>query len=317
MNMRNVFLLLLSTLLTTGCDAQERLTGRISPEREAAIIDNLKLEFPQLREAGVALSELEEAEIEGFVQGSLLLNGGQQRQAFLLSEDGKTMLLLAAEPINVGRTSAEIEAALADEEQAAARQTEERHEALLELAAGEPVRGPQDAPITVIEFSDFQCPYCARAHETMQQVLERYPQDVRLIYMHYPLPNHEWARPAAIASVCAAKQSDEVFWQLHDAYFEHRASLDASNVLARSREFLAGTGIDLAQWSTCAEDTTSDAYASAAETVDQQFEAGNVFGVTGTPGFFINGHLVSGAQPLTEFERVIEQVKQDRTGARN
>jgi protein-disulfide isomerase len=172
-----------------------------------------------------------------------------------------------------------------------------------------PTQGPADAPVTIVEFSDFQCPYCARGTQTLDQLLALHPEDVRVVFAHYPLPNHDWARPAAIASQCAYDQSQEAFWTLHDAYFQNQRRFSKDEIVSQSREVLADTGIDLEAWSTCAGDPSSESYQAAAETVDETLEIGSEFGVSGTPGFFINGFFLNGAQPLEAFERTIEQAQ--------
>ena len=81
--------------------------------------------------------------------------------------------------------------------------------------AGLPTRGNPDGPVLIVEFSDFQCPYCTRGAETMAKVLEQYPNDVKFVFKHFPLGFHNWAKSAAIASHCAGLQSDDAFWTLH------------------------------------------------------------------------------------------------------
>ena len=94
--------------------------------------------------------------------------------------------------------------------------------------AGRPSRGPENAPIQIIEFSDFQCPFCFQAHPTVSKVLSNYGDKIRFVYRHYPLPNHPNARPAAEAAACAAEQ--DRFWQYHDRLFENQSKLSASDL---------------------------------------------------------------------------------------
>jgi protein-disulfide isomerase len=174
-----------------------------------------------------------------------------------------------------------------------------------------PVRGNPDAPVTIVEFADFQCPYCARASQTVAEVLAKYPDDVKLVFVHFPLSNHPWAKPAAIAAICVAEQDPSVFWELHDYYFSNQGQIGRDNVLVRSKEFLAQTDINLASWSTCAEDASSSSYVAATSQISKATQLGNALGVTGTPAFFVNGRSLSGgARPLSEFEQMIREAMQ-------
>lgn len=276
--------------------------------REAQILANLRFEFPQLAQHAVVIDEIRPSGIAGLDEGSFTING-QQTQPFLVSEDNAKLYLLAADPIDASRSEAEIAEALAEREAAASQAERDRAEELAAAADGLPIRGNAEAPVTIIEFSDFQCPYCARAAQTVAELLEKYPQEVRFAYMHYPLPSHPWARPAAIAATCAAEQDPEAFWTLHDAYFANQRSLTPANVIEQSRHYLAGSGLDLEAWAACAEDTASDAHQATAAAVDEQAALGSRHGVSGTPGFFINGRYLNGAQPLEAFEAVLDEIR--------
>jgi protein-disulfide isomerase len=229
-------------------------------------------------------------------------------QKFLVSSDGKK-LWLVGEPIDVSRTQAEIEVALAERAKAEALEAEKRKVTLAKAIEGVPARGNQNASVTIVEFSDFQCPYCSRGADTMEQVLAKYPDDVKFVFKHFPLGFHNWAKPAAIATHCAAKQSDEAFWVLHDKYFSGQKQINVGNLIAKSKGFLGDAGIDMAQWSTCAEDESSAEYQAASAAVDADMELGKQLGVSGTPGFFVNGEFLNGAQPLTAFAPLIEKAR--------
>lgn len=296
-----VFALLLSPLAAPvfAQEGDEAMAG--DQARKDRILANLKAHIPQLAQADPQIGTLEPTEIDGLDQGTLVING--QPRPFLVTHDDKKFYLLASEPLDVSRDTAEIEA-----EQA--RQAAEREETLAGIADGEPVRGNPDAPVTIVEYSDFQCPFCARGYQTMEQVLEKYPQDVKFVFQHFPLTQiHPWAKPAAIATECAANQSPEAFWALHDAYFQNQGELNAGNVVEKSKEYLGDSGIDLAQWETCAGDQSSEAYKAAQAEVEAELATGQELGVSGTPGFFVNGEFLNGAQPITAFEPLIERAK--------
>lgn len=271
------------------------------------ILQNLKMEIPQLRQTGqISISSFSESDVSGFQEATLTVNGRQI--PLLITEDGEQALLLAGPPLDVSRSLEEVEKTLADE-------SSQRNETLKQATAAMPVRGPADAPVTLVEFSDFQCPYCARASTLVDQLMERFPETLNVIYVHYPLPMHEWARPAAIASQCAAQQDEEAFWMLHDAYFDNQSSLTADNVMEESEAYLADASVDIAAWKTCATDESSDAHKKAAQTVSANMQAGESVNVTGTPSFFINGEQVQGARSVDAFARRIEQAAQAAGGA--
>lgn len=162
-------------------------------------------------------------------------------------------------------------------------------------AANGPVKGPANAPIEVIEFSDFQCPFCQRANPTVEQVLSTYGDRIRFVYRHYPLPSHPNARPAAEASQCAAEQGK--FWPYHDKLFANPSKLGDADLKQQAAEL----GMDAAKFNACV-----DSHKYAAQ-IAADMKDGEAAGVNGTPAFFINGRLISGAQPFSEFKRVIDE----------
>jgi len=162
------------------------------------------------------------------------------------------------------------------------------------VAAVGPSKGPDNAPITIITFSDFECPYCSRAAKTAEQVMNAYAGKVRLVFRDYPLPFHDKAQKAAEAGKCANEQGK--FWQMHDWMFEHQDKLGVEQL----KEGAKGLGIDAAKFDACLD---SDKYAQA---VKDDLKAGQDAGVNGTPAFFVNGKLLSGAQPLEAFKASID-----------
>jgi protein-disulfide isomerase len=162
-------------------------------------------------------------------------------------------------------------------------------------SAGSPSKGPAKAPVEMIEFSDFQCPFCQRADPTVQQVLSTYGDRIRLVYRHYPLPNHPNARPAAEAAACAAEQ--DKFWQYHDRLFANPTKLADPDL----KRHAADLGLNTGQFDGCL-----DSHKQKAK-VDTDLKAGEDAGVNGTPAFFINGRILSGAQPFEAFKKIIDE----------
>jgi protein-disulfide isomerase len=163
-------------------------------------------------------------------------------------------------------------------------------------ADDDPAQGPEDASVTIIEFSDFQCPYCARFQsETLPQILTDYGDRVRFVYRDFPLTGlHENALKAAEASECADEQG--AYWKYHDLLFQNQSALDDASL----KNYAASLGLDTATFNQCLD---SDKYMSEVQKDEQD---GITAGVQGTPAFFINGMPLSGAQPYAAFKAAID-----------
>lgn len=160
---------------------------------------------------------------------------------------------------------------------------------------GFPSKGPADASVTIVEFSDFECPYCARINPTLERVVETYGDKVRIVFRQFPLNNiHPNAQKAAEASLCAHEQ--EKFWQMHDAMFKEQRSLGVEQL----KEKAGRLGLDTDAFNECLD---SSRYADA---VAADLQEGSRAGITGTPAIFINGRFLSGAQPYEEISRLID-----------
>ncbi len=163
------------------------------------------------------------------------------------------------------------------------------------VAADGPARGRADAPVTIVEFSDYQCPFCKRVEPTVEAVLKKYPDQVRFVFRHFPLEQiHPRARPAAEAALCAHDQGK--FWEFHEKVFAGE-KLEEVNLV----EYATAVGLDADKFKACiAERKFKDQ-------VDADMKAGREAGVSGTPAFFVNGIMMSGAKPVEEFAEVIER----------
>ena len=282
-------------------------TAMADDARKAKILENLKLKFPQLAEMNVTMGELGASDYAGLDKGNFVIPGRGEQQFFVTSDDKQ--LWMVNEPIDVSRSADEIKAEVAKLKAAEAEKAKEVRAQLEEAIKGLPTRGPADAPVTIVEFSDFQCPYCSRGAATVEEILEKYEGDVKFVFKHFPLNFHPWAKPASIAAHCAGQQKADAFWTLHDQFFANQREMTPENVVAKSKEFLAGSGVDLEKWATCAENQKSEEYTAAAAAVDADMALGQSLGVSGTPGFFVNGQFLNGAQPITAFEPLIEAAK--------
>jgi protein-disulfide isomerase len=169
-------------------------------------------------------------------------------------------------------------------------------EAWSSLIAGTPAAlGPETAKVTIVEFSDFQCPYCAQAHETVHQLRERYNDQVRIIFRHFPLAFHEHARIAAQAA--AAAQAQGKFWQFHDRLFEHQDALDRKSLEGYAQEL----GLDVAAFKKGLDDN------AIAAQIDADMALGRGVHVDGTPTMFINGKRAENATEINAVAPLVDE----------
>jgi protein-disulfide isomerase len=160
--------------------------------------------------------------------------------------------------------------------------------------AGSPVRGPADATLTLVEFSDFQCPYCYVAAGKLDAVLKAYPSKVKLIFKQFPLDTHSQAALAAAAAIAAQRQGK--FWPMHDALFAHRRELSPRTILALARD----NGLDMNRF---AADVDS---AETKKVITKDLDDGDRAGVEGTPSIFVNGRKYNGGLDLEAIRPIID-----------
>ena len=159
----------------------------------------------------------------------------------------------------------------------------------------DPVLGTNNASVTLIEFSDFQCPFCKRSQETLKNLQSTYKGKIKIVMREYPLPFHDRARPAAEAALCAQEQDPAKFWPYHDKLF-------ASQTLTNDefKQFAKDVGLNEKKWEQCVMAKKYDAR------IEKDIADGQRFGVRGTPAFFINGFPISGAQPFDVFDDAVK-----------
>lgn len=232
------------------------------------------------------ITKLEDAEIPGWRKGNLQASMGDQKQdvAFFITRDGRYLFRGEAIDLTVDPFVALMnEISLQDQ----------------------PVRGPADAKVTIVEYSDFECPYCGKAYDTFEkEVIGQYADKVRFVFKNLPLTQiHPWAEDAAIATECAYLQGNDQFWVLYNGLFSQQGSINKDNLAAKVEEIAGapGTGIDVAKLKEClAGKQTLDAVKA------DMAEASEV-GITSTPAFIINGRRLNGAQEADAFKKAIDQ----------
>ena len=166
-----------------------------------------------------------------------------------------------------------------------------------------PVLGPADAPVTIVSFGDFECPFCARGHAVVSRLKARYGDKIRLVYKNNPLPFHSHAFMAARAAMAAAAQ--DRFWPYHDAIYATGGDFDEANLIA----FAKAVGLDVKRFKRDLESATFDA------AIDEDLALGAMLGVTGTPAYFVNGRPVEGALPELHFRLIVEEELERATAA--
>lgn len=165
-----------------------------------------------------------------------------------------------------------------------------------------PVRGHQDAPVSIVIFSDFQCPFCRLAANVLTAEWARANPDARVVFRHFPLPMHGWARPAAEASVCAARQKDEFFWTAHDFLFQHQGQLSRANLIGElETELQKNSDFDKLAFRQCIES------GAAKEAVQADIDFGLENKVDATPTVFVNGSKVNWAANPDQVRSLVRQ----------
>jgi protein-disulfide isomerase len=159
-----------------------------------------------------------------------------------------------------------------------------------------PLYGKTDAPITLVEFSDFQCPFCSRGADVVTEIKKKYGNKVKIAFKHFPLPMHKDAVPAAEVSMCVNEQGVDKFWKFHDIAFKNQEKLDSASLEKYAKD--AGANVDKVKECVSAK--------KFADFVKKDMEYGEKIGVKSTPTFFVNGQLIAGAVPIDQFSEVID-----------
>ncbi len=212
-----------------------------------------------------------------------------------------SLIFLGFQLGNGGVTASDIEKGIDDY---VAKQQEETNQPVVvdsDLSDDDAFLGDVNAPVTVVEFSDFQCPYCERFFtDTFDQIKEKYIDTgkVKFIYRDFPLSSHAGAYPAALAAECAGDQG--AYFDMHDAIFENQSVLGGGSVKEELESLAVGIGLDMTEFNECygSDKHKDEIYADMAD--------GQKVGINGTPGFIINGQIISGAQSFEYFEQIID-----------
>ena len=162
-------------------------------------------------------------------------------------------------------------------------------------AGGAPVKGPEKAPVTIVEYTDFQCPYCSRVQTTLDKVFTDYKDKVNLVFKDFPLDFHKDSKGAHNAALCAQDQGK--FWEFHDVVFKNQQKIGTEDL----KKYATDLSLDMTKFNACMESKAHE------KTVLANTQEGQMLGVTGTPCFFVNGRALKGAVPYEQFKALIDE----------
>ena len=167
---------------------------------------------------------------------------------------------------------------------------------------GTAVRGKVGSKVVMVEFSDFQCPYCSRAADTVaDRIYPEYKDRVEFRFKHLPLSFHDWATPAALASACVQEQDADKFWVAYDFFFDNQRAISRANIDQKVREMAQSAGVNAGKFSSCYEQNRFGPQ------IEKDMAEAASLGISGTPAFVINGRKLSGAQPYTAFKKILDE----------
>ena len=227
---------------------------------------------------------LEDSEVPGWRKGNLEVSLGAQNQnvAFYISRDGHYLFRGEAVDVTVDPLKQVMGKIALD---------------------GQPERGPKDAKVTIVEYSDFQCPFCSRVYTTLESdVLKQYGDKVRFVFKNFPLTSiHPWAEDGAVASECAFRQGNDGFWKMYDGLFTKQSEITKDNLREKASDIAKAGGMDVVKFQECF-DGKQTADAVKADTTEA-----TALGVNSTPTFFVNGRRLAGAQTAESFKQTIDR----------
>ena len=288
-------------LVCMGCSAQSNNASQtapsatatapgtaVSPELKQRIEHQVRAQFELPPDVTINVGPLRPSDIQGFSALTLTLDGHgkQQKVDFLLSQDGKTLARMTKIDLT--------------------------HDIYAERMSkidvqGRPVRGNPDAKVTIVNYDDYQCPFCSRMHTTLtQEILPQYGDKVKIVYKDYPLPMHPWAKHAANDANCLAKENPQAFWEFADYVHGHQRDISGDKDLNKSfaeldritMDFGQKHGANVAQLQACLKNQPDDLLKASMHEAESM-------GVQATPTLFINGERLEGAVDPDDVKSVI------------
>ena len=257
---------------------------------DAALADHLRESYNVPAAINVTFSSASDAGVPGFKKRTVTFARGENTSSETLwvSDDGRHYLLGGFKDLKV--------------------HPDQERLAKMDLS-GSPARGPKDAKVTVVQYTDFQCPFCSKGFELMRDgIMKDFPGKVRWVYKSLPLVSiHPWAEPGAMAAECAKEQGTDKFWAVHDKLFENQREITLENLEEKTGGYLKAAKGDLKAFEACVESKKT------LPTVARDTAEADALGISGTPAFVVNGHFISGADYVT-IKRVVEEALKGKHG---
>jgi protein-disulfide isomerase len=297
-------------------EVKKETAGNISPEEQKRLASFIKkkLGTRMPADASIQVKGFEQTPVKGLRKGQFVIKSarGSGEVTFLISSDGRYLIIgdvaslenfkdTPIEGIKTGKVplgSQPVPVTISKDGQYIVlgefidTTVDPLKETMNKISLKDvPVKGAEDAKVTIVEYSDFQCPFCKRGNDIIPQILKEYDGKVKIAYKQLPLPIHNWARDAAIASVCAAKQGNDKFWELHDLLFQNQGKLNPKNAKEEINGFAKQIGLNTDEFDKCIVSP------EAAQRVQNDTEEARSIGVSSTPTFVVNGMIVPGANP--------------------
>lgn len=218
----------------------------------------------------IDVSKFKDSKLAGFKEGSFTM-GGRQTVPVFISGNGK-FLVLGTEIYDT---------------------TVDPQKEIMEKISlkGVPTKGADNAKVVIVEYSDFQCPFCKRGKDMLPQILKEYDGKIKIAFKQLPLKNHNWAMPAAVAAVCSYEQGNDKFWAFHDKLFDSQKDITLENSKEKFNQYAKEVGLDTKKFDTCLNSKEVKAK------VESQMKEATEVGVQSTPTFVVNGMIVPGANP--------------------
>lgn len=254
---------------------------------KAAIIEHIRESYPNIPpEAEITLSDPKPSEVQGFdvADFKLDINSARgtihQADKLYVSKDGRYYLLGGFKDL---------------------RQSPDKERMGKIDLSNAPVRGKKKAPVAVVEYTDFQCPYCEMGYRVMRyKIMKEFGDKVRWVYKSLPLKSiHPWAEPAAIGAACAYRQGEAKFWIVHDAIFDHQKDISLRNVDDKLAEYTKSGGLDAKKFEACYKGRETSA------AVDKDVAEAENLSIPGTPAFVINGRLI----PSADYDSIKQSIE--------
>lgn len=227
------------------------------------------------------VEDIRPSEVPGLAEVTVILTNpqGSNQNKLLVSSDGKhaisgEVLPFGAKPFDDAR-------------------------AKLEKDVNGPAKGPAKAPVTIVEFSDMQCPHCQKAAPVIEQLLAQEP-DAHFVFQNFPLPAHNWAAKAAAYVDCVGRASNDAVWKFIDKTFEDQSNITETNVDEKLKAIVTASGVSADEMAACADKSATKAR------VEASVQLGKSVGVTGTPTLFINGRSVPGGAPAEVIKKIVD-----------